>query len=51
MQERAEILHGTLEITSLPDQGTTVSLSMPLQHDEASLSDLQQNTFEEVISG
>ncbi|MBV9497996.1 MAG: sensor histidine kinase [Acidobacteriaceae bacterium] len=33
MRERAELLGGQLEIYSMPNAGTAVTLSMPLQHD------------------
>jgi len=35
MRERAELLNGTLELTSAPNAGTTVSLYIPLRRDEA----------------
>jgi signal transduction histidine kinase len=34
MRERAESVGGTLRITSLPGQGTTVLLSLPLDYHE-----------------
>jgi signal transduction histidine kinase len=51
MQERAEIVHGTLRISSTPEGGTTVVITMPLQQDEALLNGTQTQRLEEVTSG
>lgn len=50
MQERAEILHGTLEISSAPERGTTVWLTVPLSQDEAPGGTTRQQDLEEVTS-
>ncbi len=48
MRERAEILCGKLQIRSVPDAGTTVSLSMPLRQDDI-LSEIAENEIGEVL--
>ena len=37
MRERAELLNGSLEVTSVPGAGTTVSLLIPLRRDEPAI--------------
>ncbi|MBV8829669.1 MAG: sensor histidine kinase [Acidobacteriaceae bacterium] len=39
MRERAELLGGTLDIKSIPDEGTTISVSMPLQQEDLILEE------------
>lgn len=46
MRERAELLNGRLSVTSAPETGTTVSLSIPLQ-DNLILEDNGQNIPEQ----
>jgi signal transduction histidine kinase len=48
MRERAEILCGKLQVRSVPDAGTTVSLSMPLRQDDV-LPDIAENEIGEVL--
>ena len=35
MRERVELLHGTLEVTSSPGQGTTIDVTVPAEHRKA----------------
>lgn len=51
MRERAELLNGSLEITSAPNAGTTVSLLIPLRRDDQALErELTGSGNEEMIS-
>jgi signal transduction histidine kinase len=51
MRERAELLGGSLEISSSADKGTTVCLKMPLQQKEDRVADPREvSGLEEVIS-
>lgn len=51
MRERAELLDATLNISSEPGLGTTVSVEMPLKHEEPLLDDVQhERNEEEVVS-
>jgi signal transduction histidine kinase len=50
MRERAELLNAALNISSVPNGGTTVSLMMPLRQEDY-MSDLtEQEDFGEVVS-
>jgi signal transduction histidine kinase len=49
MRERAELLDATLDISSEPSVGTTVSLEMPLKYDEPAVGDLQPELKEEEV--
>jgi len=51
MRERAELLAGTLEISSTPNAGTTVSLSIPMRQEEPVTQVISnRSTEEEVLS-
>jgi signal transduction histidine kinase len=53
MRERAELLHGKLHITTSPEAGTTISVSMPLKHEYFTSEDTgepEDNKGEEVLS-
>jgi signal transduction histidine kinase len=50
MRERAEILCAKLEISSVPNAGTTVSIALPLGQEDHILEALQDNSFQEVVS-
>jgi signal transduction histidine kinase len=51
MQERAELVSGKLTVSSILNSGTTVTLEMPLQGEDASVPDrLQQLNLGEVVS-
>jgi signal transduction histidine kinase len=50
MRERAELLCGKLEITSVPNAGTTVTLVLPLGQQDHISEALQDNSLEEVVS-
>jgi signal transduction histidine kinase len=47
MRERAELLDATLRISSGPNFGTTVSIEMPLKHEEPVPGELQHEMNEE----
>lgn len=49
MRERAELLDAKLNISSEPALGTTVSVQMPLKHDEPLFDDLQHELNEEEV--
>ncbi len=49
MRERAEILNGKLEMTSSPEAGTTVTVTMPLKQDDFASDQLERNRKEEVL--
>ena|SRR5438270_921556 len=51
MRERAELLNGRLTVTSTPDSGTTVSLTMPLKPEE-NVSDTaeREESLDEVVN-
>ena len=48
MRERAELLGGNLEINSIPNAGTTVTLTVPMQHD-GRLPDIQEEDMTNQI--
>jgi signal transduction histidine kinase len=50
MRERAELLGATLNISSIPNAGTTVSLSLPPPPEESIPEALQPDSFQEVLS-
>lgn len=50
MRERAELLNAKLDITSVPNAGTTLSVVLPLAQDDSSSEALQHDSFEEVLS-
>ncbi len=50
MRERAELIHGKLEISTSPETGTTVSVSMPLKQDDSTSEELEDEKREEVFS-
>jgi signal transduction histidine kinase len=51
MRERAELLNGSLEITSAPNAGTIVSLLIPLRGDDQALERvLAESANEETVS-
>ncbi len=50
MRERAELLHGTVDIQSIPNSGTTVSFSMPLQQDDFVSEALNEESMREVAT-
>jgi signal transduction histidine kinase len=50
MRERAELLGGTLEISSVPDKGTTVSLKMPLLRKDHAVETIEPKKLEEAVS-
>ena len=50
MRERAELLSGTLNISSTSNEGTTVSLVMPLKQEDFISEAIESETFEEVVS-
>ena len=49
MRERAELLDATLEISSEPNAGTTVSLQMPLKHEEPATEQPQHEERDEEV--
>ncbi len=51
MQERAELLCGTLKISSKMGVGTTVSLVMPLRPEDRVLEPVEDENVGEVVSG
>jgi signal transduction histidine kinase len=51
MRERAELMNGSLEVTSVPNAGTTVSLLIPLRRDDQALErELASSGKEEIVS-
>lgn len=50
MRERAELLSGTLDISSAANAGTTVSLVMPIRQDDHVSEAIQEETIEQVLS-
>jgi signal transduction histidine kinase len=53
MRERAELLNGKLHITTSPEMGTTISISMPLKQEDFTPEDtgeIEENKREEVLS-
>jgi signal transduction histidine kinase len=50
MRERAELIGGDLQITSVPNEGSTLTLSMPLRQHEQTFERSQHQTLEEVVS-
>jgi signal transduction histidine kinase len=50
MQERAELLNGELKISSAANEGTTVSLVMPLRHDEHAFETAEEENVREAVS-
>jgi signal transduction histidine kinase len=50
MRERAELLGGSLEISSVPDRGTTVSLKMPLLREGRAVETVETQKLEEAVS-
>jgi signal transduction histidine kinase len=49
MRERSELLDASLHIASEPGSGTTVSLDMPLRHEEPAADDRQHEMNEEEV--
>lgn len=49
MRERAELLHGNLQITSAPNAGTTVLLTVPLAQDDIA-TDTNEEQIGEVLN-
>jgi signal transduction histidine kinase len=50
MRERAELLGGSLEISSAPDKGTTLSLKMPLLREGHAVETVETKKLEEAVS-
>jgi len=50
MRERAELLGGSLEISSTPDKGTTVSVKMPLRPEDYAVEPTAAKNLEEAVS-
>jgi signal transduction histidine kinase len=50
MRERAELLGGSLDISSSPDKGTTVSLKMPLPREGRTVEKVEAKNLEEAVS-
>jgi signal transduction histidine kinase len=50
MRERAELLGGSLEISSAPDKGTTVSVRMPLRPEDYAVEPAAPKNLEEAVS-
>ena len=50
MRERAELLSGKLEITSVPNGGTTVTLVMPLDQEPLSSESTEESGISEVAT-
>jgi signal transduction histidine kinase len=50
MRERAELIGGDLQITSVPNEGSTLTLSMPVRQPEQTFERSQHQTLEEVVS-
>jgi signal transduction histidine kinase len=50
MRERAELLCAKLEITSVPNAGTTVTIELPLGQEDHISEALQDSSLEEVVS-
>ncbi len=49
MRERAELVNGTLEISSTPEVGTVVSLTMPLRQEDQAPEPVEATDLEEVF--
>jgi signal transduction histidine kinase len=49
MRERAELLCGTFSISSAPNAGTTVSLSMPIHQEECAPEAFEEQRIGEVV--
>jgi signal transduction histidine kinase len=50
MRERAELLGAKLDVTSVPNAGTTVSIVLPLRQEDRISEALEDNSFQEVVS-
>jgi signal transduction histidine kinase len=50
MRERAGLIGGTLNITSTPGTGTTVTLVMPLRQEDHAPELEEHNILEEIVS-
>jgi signal transduction histidine kinase len=50
MRERAELLCAKIDISSVPNAGTTVKLVLPLQQDDQLSEALKEDKFQEVLS-
>jgi signal transduction histidine kinase len=50
MRERAELLCAKLDIVSVPNAGTTVSVVLPLQQEDHISEALEDSSFQEVVS-
>ena len=53
MRERAELLNGKLQITTSPETGTKISISMPLKQEDFTpddMGELEDKKREEVFS-
>jgi len=50
MRERAELIGAQLRISSVPNVGATVTLSMPVQQYEPALETPEHQKLDEVIS-
>ncbi len=51
MRERAELVNGTLSISSVPNAGTTVSLAMPLRYEDYAPETIENRILGEAVSG
>jgi len=50
MRERAELLCAKLDITSVPNAGTTVRVTLPLRQEDRISEALQESSFQEALS-
>jgi signal transduction histidine kinase len=50
MRERAELLNAKIEISSVPNAGTTVTLVLPLQQEDQASEALKEGSLQEVLS-
>lgn len=50
MRERAELIRATLEISSVPNAGTTLSIILPLGRQDHVSEEMEDESFEEVVS-
>lgn len=50
MRERAELIGATFNISSVPNVGTTLTLSMPIRQQEQAAETPENQTLEEVVS-
>jgi signal transduction histidine kinase len=50
MRERAELLCAKLQITSIPNAGTKVTVTLPLRQDDPVSEALEDNSFQELLS-